>query len=496
MSSAPLSPTPEHPVELDAGAHPVPLAAPGELPVDRPVRRAARRQTRRGYGNVNQLPSGRWRARYTGPDGKRRTIGTYPTRGEADAALAGVLSDVYRGTYRAPERGAVTLATYARRWLAQQTELRPGTVDLYARLLDRWVLAELPVVGSSSRLDLGRVELRALTPTAVAEWFAAVTAAARASATSRAERADASRTDAQHARAWARAQGMSVGASGRLPAAVLDGWRAAGRPAAAATGANSSPDAGRTQAAQAYRLLRTVCNAAVRERLIDASPCQIRRAGQVRPAERVPATPAEVDTIAAAMPERFRAAVVVAAWSALRAGELFALERRHVERVPGGGVRLRVEQALVDVTGQPLTFGPPKSDAGRRTVNLHGPAAAALLDHMRTFTGPGARALVFTTESGRPVRGGQRTKMFGRARRAAGRDDLRWHDLRHTGATRAAEAGATLRELQNRLGHSTIAAALVYQHASDDADRRLAERMAAMTARDAGPGRHLYGVPA
>ncbi|SKC76198.1 tyrosine-type recombinase/integrase [Krasilnikoviella flava] len=493
MSSAPLSPTPEHPVELDAGAHPVPLAAPGELPAGRPVRRAARRQTRRGYGNVNQLPSGRWRARYTGPDGKRRTIGTYPTRGEADAALAGVLSDVYRGTYRAPERGAVTLATYARRWLAQQTELRPRTVDLYARLLDRWVLAELPVVGSSSRIDLGRVELRALTPTGVAEWFAAVSGAARASATARAERA-AGATDAQHARAWARAQGMSVGASGRLPAAVVAGWRTAGRPAAA-TGAAPSPDAGRTQAAQAYRLLRTVCNAAVRERLIDASPCQVRRAGQVKPAERVPATPEEVDTIAAAMPERYRAAVVAAAWSALRAGELFALERRHVERVPGGGVRLRVEQALVDVAGQPVTFGPPKSDAGRRTVNVHGPAAAALLDHLRTFTGPGAHALVFATESGRPVRASQRTQMFARARRAAGRDDLRWHDLRHTGATRAAEAGATLRELQNRLGHSTIAAALVYQHASDDADRRLAERMAAMTTRETDAS-NVYRLPA
>ncbi|MFC7879006.1 histone-like nucleoid-structuring protein Lsr2 [Isoptericola sp. NPDC057391] len=492
MSSAPLSPTPEHPIELDAGAHPVPLAAPGELPVDRPVRRAARRQTRRGYGNVNQLPSGRWRARYTGPDGKRRTIGTYPTRGEADAALAGVLSDVYRGTYRAPERGAVTLATYARRWLAQQTELRPRTVDLYARLLDRWVLAELPVVGSSSRIDLGRVELRALTPTGVAEWFAAVSGAARVSATARAERA-AGATDAQHARAWARAQGMNVGASGRLPAAVVAAWRAADRPAAA-TGAAPSLDAGRTQAAQAYRLLRTVCNAAVRERLIDASPCQVRRAGQVKPAERVPATPEEVDTIAAAMPERYRAAVVLAAWSALRAGELFALERRHVERVPGG-VRLRVEQALVDVAGQAVTFGPPKSDAGRRTVNVHGPAAAALLDHLRTFTGPGARALVFATETGRPVRAGQRTQMFARARRAVGRDDLRWHDLRHTGATRAAEAGATLRELQNRLGHSTIAAALVYQHASDDADRRLAERMAAMTEREAEAS-NLYRLPA
>ena len=50
------------------------------------------------------------------------------------------------------------------------------------------------------------------------------------------------------------------------------------------------------------------------------------------------------------------------------------------------------------------------------------------------------------------------------AREAAGRPDLRVHDLRHTGATMAARAGATLAELQERLGHSSVNAALRYQH--------------------------------
>jgi len=60
------------------------------------------------------------------------------------------------------------------------------------------------------------------------------------------------------------------------------------------------------------------------------------------------------------------------------------------------------------------------------------------------------------------------------ARKAAGRPDLRWHDLRHTGATRAAQAGATTADLMARLGHSTIGAAMLYQHAAQDRDAQIA----------------------
>jgi len=38
-------------------------------------------------------------------------------------------------------------------------------------------------------------------------------------------------------------------------------------------------------------------------------------------------------------------------------------------------------------------------------------------------------------------------KVYYPAREAAGRKDLRWHDLRHTGAVLAAQTGATLAEL-------------------------------------------------
>lgn len=71
-------------------------------------------------------------------------------------------------------------------------------------------------------------------------------------------------------------------------------------------------------------------------------------------------------------------------------------------------------------------------------------------------------------------------RVFYPARKAAGRPDLRWHDLRHTGAVLAAQTGATLAELMGRLGHSTPQAALRYQHAAKGRDAEIARKLSQM----------------
>ena len=68
-------------------------------------------------------------------------------------------------------------------------------------------------------------------------------------------------------------------------------------------------------------------------------------------------------------------------------------------------------------------------------------------------------------------------KWFDAARREAGRPDLRFHDLRHTGLTLAAHAGATLADLMNRAGHKSVTAAQVYMHAAEGRDAEIAARM-------------------
>ena len=112
-----------------------------------------------------------------------------------------------------------------------------------------------------------------------------------------------------------------------------------------------------------------------------------------------------------------------------------------------------------------------------RTVVLPAVAVETLTDHLARFTPAGRDALVFGTSPGRPRTGGSRTTMFARARKAIGRDDLTWHDLRHSAMTLVAVTGATLPELMQRAGHSTPRAAPHYQHAPDSAQQRIAERL-------------------
>lgn len=54
---------------------------------------------------------------------------------------------------------------------------------------------------------------------------------------------------------------------------------------------------------------------------------------------------------------------------------------------------------------------------------------------------------------------------------------VHFHDLRHTGNTLAAQSGASLADLKARTGHDSDRAALIYQHATKDADRRIADAL-------------------
>lgn len=461
----------------------------------RPRTTARRKASRATFGSVRKLPSGRYQARYSDAKLNRYTAPqTFATNRQAQDWLATVRADLVRGTWRAPELGTVTVGEYAADLLAVRVDLAPKTRQLYGELLRLWIDTdlELPAAGAGRRprtINLGRTELGALNVAAIREWYAAAlhTTDQRA-----AQRADAARRrqqrDTTHAaRRWALDHGRQVSPTGRLSRAVLEAWRAAGSPTAGGAQRTTAVDEphsranepGRARVAQAYRYLRTVLQQAVRDGRIDANPCQLPAAGLVKTPERVPATPAQIDALAAAMPARWSAAVQVAAWSGLRAGELFGLARRHVDLTAG---TLRVERAVTYLPNAEPFLGPTKTATSRRTVHLPPHVVAILTAHLDRFTGPSADALVFADEHGRIAPAKLRTRAYRRARAEIGRPDLTWHDLRHTGATIAAQAGASLRELQHRMGHSTVRAAMVYQHADATRDRELAQTMSLLAA--------------
>jgi integrase len=229
---------------------------------------------------------------------------------------------------------------------------------------------------------------------------------------------------------------------------------------------------GPTRRAHAYALLRTILATALTDDIITANPCRIRGAGTSRRAKPIrPATLAELVTITEAMPARYQAAVLLAAWCGLRFGELAELRRKDVDL---GAARLRVRRGVTHVDGANVVR-PPKSEAGIRDVAIPPHLVPVVRAHLLTHTLPGRDGLLFPAPDGRHLRSdGALHRAFRQARAAAGRRDLTIHGLRHTGATLAAATGATLAELMHRLGHSTPNAAMRYQHAAADRDQAIA----------------------
>ncbi len=228
-----------------------------------------------------------------------------------------------------------------------------------------------------------------------------------------------------------------------------------------------------TLRAHCYGLLRTVMGTAVADGKIPANPCVIRGAGSAKRAVTIrPASLDELAKLTDAMPERYQAMILLASWCALRFGELTELRRHDIDLEEAV---IRVRRGVVRVA-KTFKVGSPKSAASSRDVAIPPHLLPALKAHLVDHVAPSQASLLFPAVGDKNVHLQPSTlqRRFYTARDAAGRPDLRFHDLRHTGSVLAASAGASLAESMARLGHSTPAAALRYQHAAEGADKRIA----------------------
>lgn len=362
-------------------------------------------RSKRRFGAVAQLPSGRWRARYTRP-GTETWVNapvTFDGKGDAEAWLAVQQSRFILGTAypETAERTAVPKVTeWAQAWLSDR-ELTPKTRHEYDRLLEQLIL---PTFGSQA--------IDAVTQADVRAWH----------------------TDL-------------------------------------------ATYTGPTRRSHAYALLRSIMQGAVTEGLIAANPCQIRGASRAKRAKQIkPATLDELEVIVENMPDRLRLMVLFASWCALRFGETAELRRKDIDTRRGV---IHVRRAVTHVAGE-YHVGPPKSEAGIRDVAIPPHLLPTVRTHLKRHVDEGAEALLFPSVSGNHLSTASLYDYFYPARQAAGRPDLRWHDLRHTGAVLAAATGATLAELMARLGHSSPGMALHYQHAAADRDRQIAQALSRM----------------
>jgi integrase len=230
----------------------------------------------------------------------------------------------------------------------------------------------------------------------------------------------------------------------------------------------------RSNTAKCYRLIRAMLNTAIEDDLILKNPCRIKGASSERSAERPVATVAEVQALVDAIEPRLRLMVLLGTYAGLRQGEIRALTRKRIDL---NHCEIHVVEQIQDLNDGSVVVRPPKSDAGRRTVSFPPSLALDVRRHLKEHAASGPDGLLFCTRDGNPIRKGNLHNSWAKARDEVGLRDFHFHDLRHTGNTLAAATGASTRELMARMGHSSPRAALIYQHATRDRDRRIASQL-------------------
>ena len=350
----------------------------------------------RRFGTIRRLPSGRYQARYHGPDGVRRAADdTFATKTEAQDWLTLKEAEILEDDWIDPEAAEVLVPDYAATWIDERPGLRPKSVKNYRGLLRCQVAPHLATM-TVGELTLARV------------------------------------------RRWRKK--------------LLD--------------SGTSP----ITTAKAYRFLRAVMNTAVDDGLIKRNPCRIKSAGTEDSPERPVLTVTQVYAVADAIGLRYRALVLLAAFTSLRWAELAALRPEDID----------LDARMVRVTRQlyyhdaGYSFGPPKSRAGVRGVDFPELIVPDLREHLDWL--PSSAVLVFASSTGSPLAHSNfRQRVWLPALAAVGLEGVRLHDLRHTGNQLTANAGANLKELMARMGHDSERAALIYLHSSRERQRALAD---------------------
>lgn len=235
-----------------------------------------------------------------------------------------------------------------------------------------------------------------------------------------------------------------------------------------------------------YAYVRAIFTAAVADRLISVSPC-IQKRPKVEPARVKPMPLASVDALRDATGERWRALEDLGAAAGLRQGEAFGLEVEHVDFLRRTA---RVEQQMKTIPGQPPFLARPKTAKSRRTIPIGRILVDRLAAHLAEFPAveveivdkTGTKEitrkarLISTTADGTALSRSYYNKAIWAPAIAAveieGMEPT-YHDLRHFYASVLIAHGASVTQVQARLGHASAMETLrIYSHLWPDEDDR------------------------
>ena len=234
-----------------------------------------------------------------------------------------------------------------------------------------------------------------------------------------------------------------------------------------------------------YRTFSKIMKTAVIDDLISRSPCVgIDLPKQTTHEEMRFLEPAQVERLADTIDPRVRTLIFMAAYTGMRWGELAALRVRRLNLLKG---TVDVSESLAEINGhihiQPTKTGRP------RTLSLPRSRSEMLGEHIGRY--PSEDGFVFCSPEGKPLRRNFYSRHFLPALVKSGLDPelclctnracerrhrplYRFHDLRHTCAALLIAQGAHPKEIQERLGHSTITLTFDrYGHLFPTLDERL-----------------------
>jgi integrase len=233
-----------------------------------------------------------------------------------------------------------------------------------------------------------------------------------------------------------------------------------------------------------HGVLRSALNTAVKRRLIPYNPAEHIELAPENPKKPKPWTPEQCHTFLKHISaDRLASLYHLILITGMRRGESVGLRWQDLDL---DRASLSVNQQITDVNGRSMV-STPKTKRGERVVYIDAETVAMLRRQRetqyleRTAWGPAwnEAGLVFTREDGSPLRPEYATRHFQALAEDAGLPVIRLHDLRHTNASLALDAGVDLKVVSERLGHSQIAiTADLYTHVNSGPGRAAAEQIA------------------
>ena len=242
-----------------------------------------------------------------------------------------------------------------------------------------------------------------------------------------------------------------------------------------------SKDGKLTTASKSYKLLATVMDRAVKDKIRLDNPCSIRGAQSLKSGKKVAApTVTELGLLVSAITPRYKTLLLLAAYAGLRFSEVSELRVGDLKKVDGpedSYFIADVKRAVTFVAGKFLV-GSTKSAAGVRDIEVTSQLTPLLDSLLAKRMGGGKNALLFPAAGGAHLRNDVLATALKRAKAKVDLADsgLTPHSLRHFGGTQFSAAGGSLVELKKWLGDSSDKAALGYLHPVGKA-REIAERM-------------------